>query len=310
MLKFLLKRIFGAIPVLFIIATITFFMVRLVPGGPFDRERPLSEDALNALNAYYGFDKPVYVQYVQFLKNLAHGELGPSYKYEGWSVNELIAEKASVSLQLGLYALLIALAFGVAIGVVCAAFKNTRTDKILSAISLLGICLPSFVVAPVLILMFALKIKIFPAIGFSGFSGAVLPSVSLALFYCAWIARLCRSQCAEIAEKAYIKTARAKGVGPFRIYFVHVLKNAAIPLVSYIGPAAAGLLTGSFIIESIFQISGLGRFFISSALDSDYTMIMGCVLVYAFFIVVFNILSDIILALLNPKIASNLGLGR
>ena len=301
-MKFVVKRFLEAIPVFLFIITAVWTMVRFVPGGPFDRERPASEETIAALNAYYGLDKPMYVQYFNFLKNLAHGDLGPSYKYKGWSVGEILAQKAVVSLQLGSVALVIAIVFGIVLGVLSATLHGVA-QSMLSA----GVCLPSMVLGPVLILAFSLKLGAFNAMGWSEFpSDAILPSITLALFYVAWIARLTRSGVADELGKAYVRTARAKGVGEAKILFVHILRNALKPTVSYLGPAAAGLLTGSFVVESIFQIPGLGKFFISSALDNDYTMILGCVLLYAAFIIVFNLLSDIILALMNPRIAKEL----
>lgn len=303
MIRFLLRRICESIPVFFAIITATFFMARFVPGGPFDKEKSVPHETLEALNAYYGLNEPLGSQYLKFLKNLACGELGPSYKYSGWSVNELIAEKAKVSLELGFYALIFAVAFGLLLGVLAAVLKDKPSGKIIGAISLAGICLPSMVLAPVAILLFAIKLKCFNAMGWNFPSDAVLPSITLGLFYLAWIARLARASAIGELSKGYVKTARAKGLGAFKIYFVHVLRNAIQPVVSYLGPAAAGLLTGSFVVETIFQIPGLGKFFISSALDNDYTMVMGCVILYAGFIIIFNLISDLVLAALNPKIA-------
>lgn len=303
MIRFLLRRICESIPVFFAIITATFFMARFVPGGPFDKEKSVPPETLEALNAYYGLNEPLGSQYIKFLKNLACGELGPSYKYSGWSVNELIAEKAKVSLELGFYALIFAVAFGLLLGVLAAVLKDKPSGKIIGALSLAGICLPSMVLAPVAILLFAIKLKCFNAMGWNFPSDAVLPSITLGLFYLAWIARLARASAIGELSKGYVKTARAKGLGAFKIYFVHVLRNAIQPVVSYLGPAAAGLLTGSFVVETIFQIPGLGKFFISSALDNDYTMVMGCVILYAGFIIIFNLISDLVLAALNPKIA-------
>ena len=303
MIRFLLRRICESVPVFFAIITATFFMARFVPGGPFDKEKSVPPETLEALNAYYGLNEPLGSQYLKFLKNLACGELGPSYKYSGWSVNELIAEKAKVSLELDFCALIFAVAFGLLLGVSAAVLKDKPSGKAIGAFSLLGICLPSMVLAPVAILLFAIKLKCFNAMGWNFPSDIVLPSITLGLFYLAWIARLARASTIGELSKGYVKTARAKGLGPFKIYFVHVLRNAIQPVVSYLGPAAAGLLTGSFVIETIFQIPGLGKFFISSALDNDYTMVMGCVILYAGFIIAFNLISDLVLAALNPKIA-------
>ncbi len=302
-MKYFLKRFLEAIPVFLFIITAVWAMVRFVPGGPFDKERPASEETIAALNAHYGLDKPIHIQYFNFLKNLARGELGPSYKYNGWTVGEILAEKAVVSLQLGSVALVIALTIGLLIGILSAVFSKGALGITFSTLSLVGVCLPSMILGPVLILLFSLKLKIFNAIGWNFSSDIVLPAITLSLFYIAWIARLTRSGIVEQLNKNYVKTARAKGVSEVKIYTIHILRNALEPVISYLGPAAAGLLTGSFVVESIFQIPGLGKFFVSSALDNDYTMILGCVMLYAAFILIFNLLSDVLLAIINPKIA-------
>ena len=296
-----------AVPVFFIILTAVFFTVRFVPGGPFDKERPISPETRKALNEYYGLDDPLWSQYARYMSNLAKGDLGPSYKYKGWSVGEIIAQKAAVSLQLGAAALLLSLAAGLLLGFGAAAMEGTKFGAALSGLSLLGICLPSFVLGPILALLFALKFGFFNAMGWNDLPrDMVLPAVTLALFYAAWIARLARAGAAAEKRRPYVVAARAKGASEARIYFLHILRNAIQPVISYMGPAAAGLMTGSFVVETIFQIPGLGRFFISSALDNDYTMVMGCVMVYAAFIIIFNLLADILLALANPKIAGQM----
>ena len=278
-------------------------MVRFVPGGPFDSERPVPPETLAALDEYYGLNKPLVRQYASFLGNLARGELGPSFKYGGWSVGEILAEKAAVSLELGACALAVALAAGLALGFAAAAFSGTKFGGFLSGMSLLGICLPSFVLGPLLIMIFAMKLEWFNAMGWNAPSAIVLPSITLTFFYAAWIARLARNGALDERPRGYVRTAFAKGASRGRVYFVHILRNAVQPVVSYLGPAAAALLTGSFVVETIFQIPGLGRFFISSALDNDYTMIMGCVMLYSAFIIGFNLLSDLLLAAVNPRIA-------
>ncbi len=307
MIRYFCKRLLEAIPVFLIIVTAVFFMIRFVPAGPFDRERPASAETIAALNKYYGLDKPLYEQYFSFLKNLSRGELGPSFKYGGWSVNEILVEKAEVSLKLGACALAIAIAIGITLGFTSAAMRRTKFGAMLSGISLTGICLPSFVLGPILILIFALKLKYFNAAGWGeSASDIILPSITLALFYAAWIARLTRNSAIEESERGYVRAARAKGASEFRVYAVHIVRNAIEPAVSYIGPAAAGLMTGSFVVETIFQIPGLGKFFISSALDNDYTMIMGCVMLYAAFIIGFNLISDLLLAIVNPRVAKEM----
>lgn len=303
MIRYFAKRLLEAVPVFFAIITAVFFMVRFVPGGPFDSERPVPPETLAALDEYYGLNKPLVRQYASFLGNLARGELGPSFKYGGWSVGEILAEKAAVSLELGACALAVALAAGLALGFAAAAFSGTKFGGFLSGMSLLGICLPSFVLGPLLIIIFAMKLEWFNAMGWNAPSDIVLPSITLAFFYAAWIARLARNGALDERPRGYVRTAFAKGASRGRVYFVHILRNAVQPVVSYLGPAAAALLTGSFVVETIFQIPGLGRFFISSALDNDYTMIMGCVMLYSAFIIGFNLLSDLLLAAVNPRIA-------
>lgn len=303
MIRYFAKRLLEAVPVFFAIITAVFFMVRFVPGGPFDSERPVPPETLAALDEYYGLNKPLVRQYASFLGNLARGELGPSFKYGGWSVGEILAEKAAVSLELGACALAVALAAGLALGFAAAAFSGTKFGGFLSGMSLLGICLPSFVLGPLLIMIFAMKLEWFNAMGWNAPSDIVLPSITLAFFYAAWIARLARNGALDERPRGYVRTAFAKGASRGRVYFVHILRNAVQPVVSYLGPAAAALLTGSFVVETIFQIPGLGHFFISSALDNDYTMIMGCVMLYSAFIIGFNLLSDLLLAAVNPRIA-------
>ena len=303
MIRYFAKRLLEAVPVFFAIITAVFFMVRFVPGGPFDSERPVPPETLAALDEYYGLNKPLVQQYTSFLGNLARGELGPSFKYGGWSVGEILAEKAAVSLELGACALAIALIAGLALGFAAAAFSGTKFGGMLSGVSLLGICMPSFVLGPLLIMIFAMKLEWFNTMGWNAPSDIVLPSITLAFFYAAWIARLARNGALDERPRGYVRTAFAKGATRWRVYLVHILRNAVQPVVSYLGPAAAALLTGSFVVETIFQIPGLGRFFISSALDNDYTMIMGCVMLYSAFIIGFNLLSDLLLAAVNPRIA-------
>ena len=305
-MRYFIKRLLESIPVFLFIVTVVWAMVRFVPGGPFDSERPASKETIAALNAHYGLDKPLHIQYCNFLKNLAKGDLGPSYKYNGWRVSEILAEKAVVSLQLGSIALIMAVFLGIVLGIFAAAFSRGMLGVTLSAISLVGVCLPTMVIGPILILLFSLKFKFFNTMGWNGIDDIVLPALTLSLFYIAWIARLTRSGVVEELNRGYVRTAQAKGVSRVKIFSVHILRNALQPVVSYLGPAAAGLLTGSFVVESIFQIPGLGKFFISSALDNDYTMILGCVMLYAGFILIFNLFSDVLLALLNPKIAKEL----
>ena len=302
LLIFLGKRLSEAIPTLLIIITLTFFMVRLVPGGPFDREKSLSPEVLETLNAHYGLNDSLYIQYFRYLGNLFHGDLGPSFKYPGWTVNELIATKIPVSLELGAYAMLLSLTIGIAIGLIAALRAHTQSDFLLMTLAMAGICLPTFVIGPLLLLTFSLKLEWCNAMGWQFPRDRLLPALTLGIFYTAYIARLTRTSMLDVIHQDYIRTARAKGLPPWRIHLLHGLRNGILPIVSFLGPAFAGLISGSFVVETIFHIPGLGRFFITAALDNDYTLIMGCVIFYAALIITFNLFSDILLALLNPKI--------
>lgn len=301
MLQYILKRFLEAIPVLLVITLLTFSMLHIAPGGPFDQEKPLPADIEANLRAYYGLDKPLFEQYIQYLKNLLHGKLGPSFKYPGWTVNEIIANKIPVSMELAIYSLIIALFFGVLIGIFAALNQNTFLDYLPMSLAMIGICLPSFVIAPLLILLFAIKLEWFHTSGWNTMSDRVLPAITLAIFYTAYLARLTRGSMLDVLQQDYIRTAKAKGLSPFRITFIHALRNALPPIVSYLGPALAGLISGSFVIETVFNIPGLGHFFVQAAFNRDYTLVLGTVLCYAIAIVIFNLIADVILVCLNPK---------
>lgn len=301
MLRFILRRLFEAVPVLLIIVTLTFFMVRLVPGGPFDQERELPEQVRSKLDAQYGLDDPLVVQYWRYLKNLARGDLGISFKYPGWRVSEIIRSKIPTSLELGFHALILALFLGIGLGILAALRPNTLSDYVPLGLAMVGICVPTFVLGPLLVLCFALKLEWFNVFGWLLAGDRVLPAFTLSLFYAAYIARLTRASILEVRNQDFVRTARAKGVSPWRIYFVHEFRNALQPVVSYMGPAVAGLISGSFIVETIFNIPGLGRFFIISAINRDFTLVLGTVIFYAFLIITLNLLVDIFLVLINPK---------
>ncbi len=298
---FILKRLVEALPVLFLVVTFAFFMVRLAPGGPFDREQDMPPQVRASLEAYYGLDRPMGIQYLNYLGHLLRGDLGPSYKYPGWSVNELIAKKFPVSLQLGLLSLMIALGIGISLGALAAVRPGTLLDHVPMAIAMTGICLPTFVLGPVLLLVFGLKLEWFNVMGWRLAGDRVLPSLTLGLFFAAYLARLTRSSMLDVRNQDYMRTARAKGLSATRVYCVHGLRNGLTPVVSYLGPVMAGLLSGSFVVEAIFNIPGLGKFFVQSALDNDYTMVLGVVVFYAVLLILFNLLSDILLILLNPR---------
>lgn len=302
MIRFILKRILETIPVLLVVATITFFLIRLTPGGPFDTEKVVTEEIKRNIEAHYGMDKSLPVQYLNYLGNLLQGDLGPSFKYPSRSVNEIIAESFPVSLELGFYSMLIALVIGIGVGVVASTRPNTARDYVPSSLAMLGICLPTFVLGPLLILVFALWLGWYNASGWFFAQDKILPALTLGGYYAAYVARLTRGGMLEVLSQDYIRTARAKGVGELAIIFRHSFRGGIIPVVSFLGPAVAGLVSGSFVIETIFHIPGLGKHFITSAFNRDYTMVMGTVLFYATLIIVLNLIVDILLVLLNPKL--------
>lgn len=303
MLKFVLKRLFIEMPLsLFVIVTLIFFLVRLAPGGPFTSEKNISPIVLEELNKNYGLDKPIYIQYVNYIKSILKGNLGPSYKYPGKNVSELITNAFPISFELGLYALIIAVMSGIAAGAISAFYRKKWIDNFIMSISMSGICIPSFVMAPLLVLVFSLFLKWLPVAGWSTPLDRILPSLTLGIIYMAYIARIMRGSMIEILSMDFIKAARAKGLSNRRIILKHALKGALIPVVSFLGPAAAGLVTGSFVIETIFSIPGLGRLFVTASFNRDYTLISGTVIFYAFIIILFNSIVDIILAYLDPRI--------
>lgn len=301
MLKYIFKRFLEAVPILWVVTTLTFLMLQLAPGGPFDQEKPLPPDIEANLKAYYGLDKPLIEQYLQYLNNLLHGNLGPSFKYPGWTVNEIILDKLPVSAELGIYALSLAIIFGIGIGIVASLRQNTYTDYFTMSIAMVGICLPSFVIGPLLILLFAIKLEWLQASGWNDMGDQILPAVTMAFFYTAYLARLTRGGMLEILKQDYIRTAKAKGLSTWKITSVHALRNALPPIISYLGPALAGLISGSFVIETVFNIPGLGHFFVQAAFNRDYTLVLGIVICYAVVIILFNLVADIVLVWLNPR---------
>ena len=303
MMRFILIRCAQAIPVLFLVILITFIMIRAAPGGPFDAERAVSPEILQKLNERYNLDSPLYVQFADYLGNIIQGNFGPSYKYPGRTVNELILSGMPVTFELGMYALLIALVVGISAGLLAAIRPNTLQDYIPMSMAMAGICLPSFLLGPLLILVFSIWLGWLPVSGW-GNSAAdkILPSVTLGLVYASYIARLTRGGMLEILSEDFIRTATAKGLSKPIVIFKHGLKGGLLPVVSFLGPAVAGLLSGSFVVETIFQIPGLGRFYIQAAFNRDYTMIMGTTIFFSTLIIVFNLLADIIAMMLNPRL--------
>jgi len=302
MLRFVLRRFFETFPVILAAVTLTFFLIRLAPGGPFTDEKSYPEEALRQLHRHYGLDAPLLVQYARYLGQALRGDLGPSLKYPNRTVAEIIAEGFPVSLELGLWALLYAVVIGLAAGLAAALRPQRWTDHAVMAAAMVGICLPSFVLGPLLVLLFALRLPLFNAAGWLTAGDRLLPAVSLGAAYAAYIARLTRGSMLEVLPQDYIRTARAKGVGPLRLLAVHALRNALPPVVSFLGPAAAGLITGSFVVETVFHIPGLGRMFVAAAFNRDYWLLLGLVVFYAALIVLFNTLVDLLLAWLDPRV--------
>ena len=375
MLRFILTRLLQSIPVLFIIATLTFFMVRFAPGDPFTDEKTVPVEIRKKLEEHYGLDRPLWEQYLLYFgfiskevdkqqmifadgnetavyspennkftatvtrkgelvvtdqspgkwhiravpeadrtsenhlweiyrrerSGLITGDLGPSFKYVDRSVTELISKSFPVSMQLGLCALAIALCLGLPAGVIAALKKNSLLDYLPMSTAMIGICLPTFVMGPLLIMIFSSGLGWFSPIGWYTWGDMVLPSLTLGLYYAAYVARLTRGGMLEVLNQDFIKTARAKGASESRVILKHSLRGGLLPVVSFLGPAFAGLISGSFVIETIFSIPGLGKFFVTAAFNRDYTMVLGTVLFYATLIIVMNLLVDIVQAWLNPR---------
>ncbi len=302
MLRFTVRRLLQIIPVLFVIITATFFMVRFVPGGPFTAEKAIPPEILQNLEAHYGLDQPLWRQYLTYLGSIAHGDLGPSFKYANRSVNEIIAQKLPVSLELGGLALLVALLVGLPLGVLAAVHRNSWLDYLASSIGMLGICVPTFVLGPLLVLFFAIHLGWVNASGWDAWDDRVLPCLTLGFVYAASVMRLTRGGMLEVLHQDYIRTARAKGASETRIVLRHALRGGLLPVVAFLGPAIAGILTGSFVIETIFQIPGLGREFVNSAFSRDYTLVLGTVILYASLLALLNLAADVAQVWLNPKL--------
>jgi oligopeptide transport system permease protein len=302
MFRFIASRFLQSLLALFLVISATFFMVRFVPGGPFTAEKAVSPEILRNLKAHYGLDQPLWQQYLDYLGNLSRGDLGPSFKYPNRTVNEIIAGKLPVSAELGLISLAIALILGIALGTFAAIRRNTWIDYVASSFGMIGISIPTFVVGPLLVLAFAIHLRWFNASGWFFPADRFLPSLVLGLAYAAPISRLTRGGMLEVLHQDFIRTARAKGASETRVVLHHALRGGLLPVVSYLGPAVAGILTGSFVIETIFQIPGIGREFVNSAFNRDYTLVLGTVILYAVLIMSLNLIVDIVQAWLNPKV--------
>ncbi len=303
MLRFIARRLLETIPVLFIIVTATFFMIRFVPGGPFTAEKAVTPEVMRNLERAYNLDKPLWRQYAGYLgKVVFHGDLGPSFKYPNRTVNEIIADKLPVSLELGAWAMLIALGLGLPLGIIAAIKRNTFMDYLCSAFGMIGICVPTFVLGPLLALSLGIYLHLFNVSGWYGPTDRILPGVTLGFVYAAYVMRLTRGGMLEVLNQDFIRTARAKGASEFRVIFRHAIRGGLLPVVSFLGPAIAGILTGSFVIETIFQIPGLGREFVNSAFNRDYTLVLGTVILYATLLIGLNLVVDVVQVWLNPKL--------
>lgn len=303
MARYALWRLLGLIPTLLIMITVAFFLMRVAPGGPFDSEMLLPPDIEANLNARYHMDEPLLQQYFRYLSQVAVLDFGPSIQYKDWTVNELIGQGMPVSLTIGLAAMVLAFIFGTILGITAALRKNTRVDYSLMGVAMLGISIPNFVIAPVLILLLAVYAGWLPAGGWDwSIASMVLPVVTLSLPVTAYIARLTRGSMIEVMHSNFIRSARAKGLPESQVIRRHALRPALLPVISYLGPATAGMISGSVVIERVFSIPGLGSYFVQGALNRDYTLVMGVVIFYGVLIIFLNFIVDMIYAWLNPKV--------
>jgi oligopeptide transport system permease protein len=303
MISLILRRLGTAIPVLLAVITLTFVMVHSAPGGPFDEEKAVSPEVLVKLNERYNLNEPLVVQYFDYLGNVLQGDFGPSFRYPSRSVTELISIGLPITFELALYAILFALMLGIIAGVISSLRPNTAYDYVPMTIAMAGICIPSIVLGPSLTLIFGIQLNWLPVTGWGDIPGdKVLPTITLGTAYAAYCARLTRGGMLEILNQDFIRTARAKGLSEFRVVVVHALRGGLTPVIAFLGPAMAGLLAGSFVVETIFGIPGLGRFYVEAAFNRDYTMILGTSIFFSCLIISFNLLSDLVAASLNPKL--------
>jgi len=307
MTKYIIRRFLGLIPTLLIIMSLSFFIIRVAPGGPFARERSIPKLVLRNILKKYHLDEPLWKQYGRYMLDVVRGDLGPSYRYHDRDVNYFMAQALPDSMVLGLMSLTLAVVFGIGTGIISATRQNTWADYTSMAVAIVGVSIPLFVVGPILMYFFALRWKWFPTSGWfmadASWKTAVMPVITLTLPYFAYIARLSRASILEVLRSDYVRTAQAKGLRPAVVMFKHILKGALLPVVSYLGPAFANIVTGSIVVESIFRVPGLGNVFIQSAQNRDYTMIMGTVIVYSVILLVMNFVVDILYGVLDPRIS-------
>tara|TARA_B100001765_G_scaffold213517_1_gene179523 strand:- start:1862 stop:2779 length:918 start_codon:yes stop_codon:yes gene_type:complete len=301
--ELILRRLGAAVPVLLVVITLTFFMVHSAPGGPFDEEKAVSPEVLVKLNEKYNLNEPLWKQYFDYLGGVLQGDFGPSFRYPSRSVTELISTGLPITFELAIYAILFALMLGVIAGVISSLKQNTAYDYIPMTIAMAGICIPSIVLGPSLTLIFGIWLQWLPVTGWGDMTGdKILPTITLGTAYAAYCARLTRGGMLEVLNQDFIRTARAKGLSEFRVVVVHALKGGLTPVIAFLGPAMAGLLAGSFVVETIFGIPGLGRFYVEAAFNRDYTMILGTSIFFSCLIISFNLLSDLVAASLNPRL--------
>ena len=306
-LKFVVSRLLGAIPTLLALVCLAFFLIKAAPGGPFDMERSLPVEVEANLRAAYNLDDPLPKQLFKYIGDILQGDFGPSFQYRDFNVTELIMSGFPVSLRLGTAAILVALFFGALIGTLAALNQNTKTDYLIMFFGMTGISIPNFVMAPLLILLFSIVLKLLPAggLGDGGINNMILPITALAFPQVAYIARLTRGSMIEVLSSNFVRTAKAQGIPMKYIVLRHVLKPTFLPIVSYLGPATAAIITGSVVVEQIFGLPGLGRYFVQGALNRDYTLVLGVVVFYGCLIIFFNLLVDILYGFIDPKIKTN-----
>jgi len=304
MLRFIAKRVLEAIPTLFILITVSFFLMRFAPGNPFSAEMTMTPEVMANIEAKYGFDKPVYQQYFSYLSGLLQGDLGPSFKYKDFSVNELVAQALPVSVKIGLFAFIVAVTCGVLFGTIAALRQNSWLDYTIMTSAMAGVVIPSFVLAPLLVLIFAIWLDWLPAGGWHNGAAqyVVLPVLGMSLYYIASISRIMRGSMIEVLNSNFIRTAKAKGLSMPYIIVRHALRPAILPVLSYLGPALVGIITGSVVIETIFGLPGIGQLFVNGALNRDYSMVLGLTILVGALTITFNAIVDILYAVVDPKI--------
>lgn len=299
---YIIKRIFNAFIVLWIVITITFFLMHAIPGGPFTAEKSLPPYVLHSIEERYKLNDPLYKQYGDYLCNLVQGDLGPSFKYPGRSVNDIIKDGFPISFKLGIEAILIAIIIGIPAGILAGVKKDKWQDRAVNFFTTLGVAVPSFVVAALLIYVLSTKLHLLPAAMWNGWRYEIMPALALSGMPMSFIARLTRSSMLDILSQDYIKTARAKGLSWSKVLIKHALPNSLIPVVTYLGPMTASILTGSFVIETIFAIPGLGQYFVTSIYNRDYTVILGVTIFYSVIVIILNMVVDLLYPLLDPRI--------